>query len=336
MESLLDIIIVNWNSGGHLRTCLSSLPQALSDAYKPRCRVVIVDNASTDGSADALPPLALPVHTIRNNSNRGYAAACNQGAGEGSATYLLFLNPDSQLLNRAISTPLDVLTQPHHASIGICGIQILDAQHRIRRTCMRTPSLRRMVGLQYLLRSPKFAYHMRTWSHTHSQNVDCVQGSFFLVRRAVFESLGGFDERFFVYFEEVDFCARASKVGWQTRYVAEATMIHFGGTPWWKLDAWRTYQSARSRIVYYFKHFNVIAGFLLSVHIFVIEPPIRLVMNLFANGADERAGLNGYVRLWTKLLYLLKTRRLKPVVNLLRGNWIEGSCPEKSPPRNLA
>src|SRR5271156_1399355 len=98
----LDIIIVNWNAGSQLQQCLDSIRTANFDGFE-LLRVVVVDNASSDGSADHLPPGNVPLSVIRNTTNRGFAAACNQGAMDSSASYLLFLNPDIVLASDSLS-----------------------------------------------------------------------------------------------------------------------------------------------------------------------------------------------------------------------------------------
>ena len=107
----LDIVIVNWNAGDLLRRCLAALPAALDPSFT-LARVVVVDNASTDGSLTGLDTLPLPLTMVRNATNRGFGAACNQGAAAGRADYLLFLNPDVFVGSRALSVPLRFLEDP--------------------------------------------------------------------------------------------------------------------------------------------------------------------------------------------------------------------------------
>src|SRR5205823_7218964 len=120
-------------------------------------------------------------------------------------------------------------------SIGIAGIQLLDADGRIARTCARFPTpgrfFSKMLGLDTILPAAFAPHFMVEWDHNHNREVDQVMGAFFLVRRSVFEALGGFDERFFVYFEEVDFSLRARKLGWRTFYLSVAQAYHWGSGP---------------------------------------------------------------------------------------------------------
>src|SRR5487761_1710043 len=134
MSSSLDIIIVNWNSGGQLCACLASI-QAANREKLELTRVVVVDNASCDGSADDLRDGALPLTLIRNTENHGFAAACNCGAKASHADYLLFLNPDVCLLSDSLIVAMDFMEKAENAKVGICGIQLLDEQGQINCTC---------------------------------------------------------------------------------------------------------------------------------------------------------------------------------------------------------
>ncbi|MDP9366947.1 MAG: glycosyltransferase, partial [Chloroflexota bacterium] len=109
-------------------------------------RVVVVDNGSRDGSAEGLGDFPLPLTLICNRENRGFAAACNQGARESDADYLLFLNPDVRLYPDSLTRPIRFMVEPANARIGICGIQLVDESGRVDRSCARFPTLRMFVG----------------------------------------------------------------------------------------------------------------------------------------------------------------------------------------------
>ena len=140
----IDIIIVNWNSGKQLHECLQSIGTATKDGSNLG-NIIVVDNASVDGSADELQNFNLPLTIIRNNINRGFAAACNQGASESKADYLLFLNPDVQLFENSLSVPIAFMERPENRHIGIVGIQLVDEEGRISRTCARFPTSRQFL-----------------------------------------------------------------------------------------------------------------------------------------------------------------------------------------------
>ncbi len=274
----VGIVIVNWNSGPLLRLCLESM--SACDQSDRITQVVVVDNDSHDGSCDDLPQSTIPVCVIRNDTNRGFAAACNQGAAECRAEYLLFLNPDAELLANSLSGPLDYLDDPRHQDVGICGIQLLDERGRVARSCSRLPTCHSLVtmalrlhGLSRRLFPPHF---MKEWDHAETRVVDQVIGAFFLVRSSLFAQLGGFDERFFVYFEEVDFCERTRQLGLQTVFLASAQARHVGGGCSNQVRGRALFYSLRSRIAYAEKHFTRWQSNLVLAATLLCEPVLRI------------------------------------------------------------
>lgn len=298
----LDIVIVNWNAGRQLRDCLESI--ASSDCWDRYVgRVVVVDNASRDSSADVLDDLGLPLELIRNPTNRGFAAACNQGARGSSADCLLFLNPDTRLFGSSLTRPLRFMEEHENRHIGICGVQLVDERGGVVRSCSRFPSpgslSARLLGLSHLFPSRFRTEEMREWDHSESRRVDQVIGAFFLIRRTVFEELEGFDERFFVYFEEVDLSYRAIQSGWYSFYLTDVQAFHRGRGTSDQVKAARLFYSMRSRILYVFKHFSVSAALGLTLGTLIIEPVVRLA-SFAGRGSVEGVldTLKGYAMLW--------------------------------------
>lgn len=307
----LDIIIVNWNAGNQLYECLKSIEAAHRDGFK-LSRVVVVDNASTDGSADdCLDNMDLPLVIIRNAQNLGFAAACNQGATGSIADYLLFLNPDTKLFPESLSIPIRFMEQPENAKIGICGIQLVDNQGEVTRTCARfpTPSMffSKMFGLNTLF--PRYfpSHFMSEWDHCKTCEVDQVIGAFFLIRRKLFETIGEFDEHFFVYFEEVDLSYRIHNAGWKTIYLADAKAYHKGGGTSEQVKATRMFYSLRSRIIYGYKHFGWISATLLTAGTLFLETFSRLALAIARRSNREvQETIKGYGMLWCAMPELFR------------------------------
>lgn len=307
----LDIIIVNWNAGSLLRECLRSVDAAAPSAARIQ-RLVVVDNNSSDGSADDLPELQIPVTVIRNPENRGFAAACNQGGVGSRADYLLFLNPDTVLLPSSLEVPIRFLDDPSNAAVGIVGIQLLDSNDRVQPTCARFPTPIRFIGHMFGLDrvAPRWVtpHFMKEWDHEDTRVVDQVMGAFFMTRRSLFESLGGFDERFFVYVEEVDFSRRALLSGSKTVHLSNAAAYHSGGGTTNGIPARRLFYNLRSRILYFFKHHHRLPVILYVFSVFVFEFPARLVHSLFSGSvSSSRAILRAGVSLAMDLPGILRT-----------------------------
>ncbi len=300
---MVDVIIVNWNAGSLLKECLRSLSVLELGAVYVR-RVFVVDNASTDASLDGVESLGLPLEIIRNAENRGFAAACNQAAALAKSEYLLFLNPDTEVSKGSLEEPIAFLSkEPHFA---ICGIQLLDSSGRIARSCARFPSAASMlchsVGLNKV--APQFfrSYFMEDWGHDESRAVDHVMGAFFLVRRSVFMRLGGFDERFFVYLEDLDFSLRAKRAGYATYYLTEASAYHRGGGTSEQVRATRLFYSLRSRLLYAYKHLSLPSASLVLFASLILEPVLRLCLAIRRGSTSAIAEtIAGYSRLWWSL-----------------------------------
>lgn len=301
----LDIVIVNWNAGEALRNCVESVVAA-AEGVELR-RVVVVDNGSTDGSLEGLEGLNLPLVVIRNADNRGFGAACNQGAGGSEAELLLFLNPDTRLAPDSLAVPVAHLADPVNAGVGVVGIQLVDESGEVSRSCARAPRpehfWNKMLGLDRVLGSRRPGMIMEEWPHGSTREVDHVIGAFYCIRRPLFERLGGFDERFFVYLEDVDLSARAAAAGFRSVYLTEARAFHRGGGTSDQVRARRLFYSLRSRIQYGHKHFSRAHGVLHALGTLAVEPVIRLGWAA-GRGSWEtgRETLEGYRLLWSEAL----------------------------------
>lgn len=305
MANSLYIIIVNWNSGNQLKDCISSVGHARQDGFN-LSNVVIVDNASMDDSLHGVEQLGVPVTIIPNKENRGFAAACNQGAAEAPGEYLLFLNPDMRLFEDSLTVPLVFMQRPENADVGIVGIQLVDENNHIARSSARFPSLSifiaQALGLNRLPGLRHLNTHMSEWAHDKTATVDHVIGAFYLIRRPLFESLGGFDERFFVYLEDLDLSLRAHQAGWRSVYLTDAQAFHAGGGTSRQVKAHRLFYSLRSRLLYGFKHFTPWQARMLLCVTVLLEPVSRSMFSLLRGGMqDVRNTWGGYSMLYRDL-----------------------------------
>jgi N-acetylglucosaminyl-diphospho-decaprenol L-rhamnosyltransferase len=288
----VHVVIVNWNAGSLLAECIRSFEAASDDAVV-LSRITIVDNCSNDDSLCGLDELAvkLPLKIIRNSSNRGFAAACNQGARDSDADFLLFLNPDTRLCSGSLETPALFLADAKNSRVGIVGIQLIDPNGNVTRSCARRPTVWSMIGQSLGFDRSGYSifptHFLSEWDHCDSRTVDQVMGAFFFMKRSIFEKIGGFDERFFVYFEDVDLAVRARDLGWTSVYLASARAFHHGsGTTEQVKDA-RLFYYWRSRILYAFKHFNVMGAAAIVFVTLSIEPIVRALALLATRRPNE-------------------------------------------------
>jgi GT2 family glycosyltransferase len=271
-----DIVIVNWNSGPLLRECLASI-EAFPEGVG---QVIVVDNGSTDGSADIS---ALPTRTriIPMGENVGFAKGCNLGAEHCTAPYILLLNPDARLLANGLPSVLNFMESEQGSAAGIAGIQLVDKFARVQKTCSRSPTLWRYfgqgLGLDRVFPRIFKPHFMLEFDHATTRAVDGVMGAFYLVRSQLYVDLGGMDERFFVYLEEVDFSLRARLAGWSTYHFAGGQAFHLGGGTTDKVKALRLFYSFRSRTLFIFKSRGAAAGVALVLLTLTIEFGARCI-----------------------------------------------------------
>lgn len=270
---LIDIVIVNWNSDTQLADCIASIEAHADDLVS---RVIVIDNGSHDGSPDTVANVPI-VDLVRAGTNLGFSKACNLGARRGSAEFILFLNPDTRLYSNTLSDTITCMRDPTADLIGICGVQLIDEAGSVARSCSRAPRVGRLVArsLGIDLAIPQLGCRMGEWDHAQSRQVDQVIGAYFFTRRKVFEALDGFDERFFVYFDEVDFARRAAIAGWASWYLASTRAFHAGGGTSHQVKARRLFYSLRSRLQYTSKHFSKSSTLIVWVTTLLVEPFAR-------------------------------------------------------------
>ena len=303
----VDVIIVNWNAGRLLLECIESFA-AVTDDDVTLSRVVVVDNGSTDGSLKPLAEVSttLPLELIQNRGNKGFAAACNQGAARSTADFLLFLNPDTRLTAGCLEKPVTLLRTAGSEGIGIVGIQLIDTAGKVARTCARRPTAAAMMGqslgLDRLLPSYFAPHFLSEWPHDDNRIVDQVMGAFCMIRRSLFESLGGFDERFFVYFEDLDFALRARALGSISAYLATAQAYHRGRGTTDAVKAERLFYFCRSRILFALVHFPRVQALTVAGATVLIEPVTRTMAALLSGRSAEIPDiLRGFGMLWGDL-----------------------------------
>lgn len=279
----VDIVIVNWNSGELLKSCLISLEEHGLESIG---KVIVVDNNSNDKSMDLLGNYSFDMEIIFNKTNTGFAFSCNQGAKVGESEYILFLNPDTEIFEKSLSSPLEFMNCKENQLIAITGVKLQDSSGNFSTSCARFPTARvffgKATGLTYIFPTYFYRSLMSESECKESQYVDEINGAFLIIRRAIFNSLNGFDERFFVYFEEVDLCYRANQKGYKAYFISDIGAYHKGGGCSDNVIPERLFYSWRSRIKYGEKHFKFDDLFLLYVTTFIIEPIARGVFSIFS------------------------------------------------------
>jgi N-acetylglucosaminyl-diphospho-decaprenol L-rhamnosyltransferase len=222
----LAVVIVNFNTGLYLERCLRSLEEHRGDI---EADVVVIDNASVDGSQLAAKTAAPSVRLIENPENRYLSPAWNQGAAATQAPYLLFLNPDTEWWRGTLADYVEVARDRPRA--GIVGPLIRNMDGSVYPSGRPFPSVTDAVAHAFLgtvRPGNRFTrrYHMGGWDRTVEREVDWVSGACMLIPRDAFDEVGGFDERFPLYGEELDIATRLRDAGWNVLFTPRVEVLH--------------------------------------------------------------------------------------------------------------
>jgi GT2 family glycosyltransferase len=276
----LSIVVVSWNTRDLLATCLASLnatPGRPAQIDGIPSEVFVVDNASADGSPAMVHERFPWVHLIVNDDNVGFARANNQALPHCSGEYVLLLNPDTEVRSRAIQRLVEFMET--HPDAGAAGARLLYPDGRLQVSCHPAPTLAREVWrLLHLDAVAAYgSYRMAEWSQHTPRQVDVAQGACLLLARAALERIGGFDERYFIYSEEVDLCRRLRRAGWPVWWVPTATVVHHTGQSTRLAAEAMFVRLYQGKILYFRKHEGRLAARLYKA-ILLVAALARLVL----------------------------------------------------------
>lgn len=256
----LSIVIVNWNTREMTRDCLASVRAGLRGLA---AEVIVIDNASSDGSAEMIAADFPECILIRNTGNRGFAAANNQGFAIARGRQVLLLNTDTLVHGDVL--PASVAWLDARPEVGAMGCRVLNTDGSVQLTCSMYPSLFNLAlqlsGLAKLSR-PAFLgrYHMRGWARDSVREVEVISGCYLLVRREILGTVGGLDEAFFFYGEETDWCRRIGDAGWKLVFAPVGEITHHGGGSVKALDHRRDVLLSEATIRLHRKHGGLAGG----------------------------------------------------------------------------
>ena len=297
MSIKFDVVIVNWNSGGLVKQCVESI---LNSNFS-NCQlnqVIVVDNDSKDSSADILNNDSRLV-VIKNKNNLGFGKACNIGSKICGGDYIIFINPDVIVNNDTFNSLFSYVNSNGENNIGVYGIQLEYSNGTIQNSCARFPTfykiLTRTIGIDKLNSFFK-SYRMTDFDHMKNREVDHVMGAFYVIKRDIFNKLKGFDEDYFVYFEDIDLSKRVNNLGFKSQYISNSKAIHIGCGTTENIKGLRYYYNVYGRLIYAKKHLNYLSFFFLYLTAISIEINIRIFMLILkGNFYDIKELLSGYL-----------------------------------------
>lgn len=269
----LSIVIVNWNGGKYLSRCIASIYEQGMDV-----EVILVDNASTDGSAQKAREEFPQIKLLELEENKGYSVACNIGVKEAKSEFVLLLNPDVILLPRCLSALLDFAQI--NPSVGAVAPKLLNPEGNLQPSIRGFPYPLSLIflPLSYLFPANRIfsRYRMTFFNYDEIAEVEQPMSSCLLVRRSVYEELRGMDERFPLYFNDVDFLFRMKRKGWKVFYLPTAKAVHFlGGSTSLLPNVRRLWLSYRGLITFYKKHFPL---WLPLAYLLLLTLPLRAIL----------------------------------------------------------
>jgi GT2 family glycosyltransferase len=252
----LSIIIVNWKVKDLLRECLRSI---FSYPQERELEVIVIDNASGDGSDEMMRRKFPKAKLIANNENYGFAKACNQGIGIAQGRYLFFLNPDSELTPGVCKHIVDFMESRPDVGVGGCflyypngTIQTSFYRFTSLANCFARASLLYFLLPRNRLTAPLFSDYLAA-----GENIDRVCGGAMVVRREVLNQIGGFDESFFLYSEDEELCYRAVKQGWKISSIPDTRVIHHHNQSSIKSTRAAILSSYRGQFLFYKKYHSL-------------------------------------------------------------------------------
>lgn len=275
----LSFIIVNWNAKDFLKACLSSIKKTIGNINH---EIIVVDNGSEDGAPDMVSAEFPDVILIRNNDNVGFGRANNIGIKRSRGEYLCLVNSDVEILEGCVSRLINYMKE--NERIGLTGPKIFGKDGNIQRSCMGFPTLWNMfccaLGFDKIFNRSSFfsGYMLHYWNHNDIKDVDIINGCFWIIKRTALNEVGVFDERFFMYGEDMDFCRRFHEKGWRVVFYSKAEAIHYGGGSS-SLAPYKYYIAMQKANYQYWNKYNKTSSTIAYSLIKVLHEAVRIAGN---------------------------------------------------------
>ncbi len=312
----LSIIIVSYNTKKILKECLSRVKMHGADVD---VEIIVVDNASSDGSPDMLREEFPEVVLIESEKNLGFAGGNNLGIEKASGRYVLLLNSDAYILPGVLASTIAFMEGT--SDCGILGVKLTGEDGEMQPCARMLPNpwqkflvisgIAAKFPESKLLGGPDYPW----WAHDTPREVGWVPGAYFLIRREVIDTIGGMDDRYFLYFEETDYCLQAARKGWRVMFFPKASVIHLGG------ESSKTTNQAmstkgkqlirfqlQSEFMYYRKNFSMFQ-LLAAAGVEVFWNSIVIVKNYLIRGANSTRKIKDAKLLISEIVRTLKVGR---------------------------
>lgn len=263
----LSIVVVSWNTRDLLDNCLKSI---YAYPFSGEFEVILVDNASGDGSAEMVKANYPQVKLLANSENTGFARANNQAIRLCSGRHILLLNPDTELKPHALDRLVAFMERTPQA--GAAGSRLLNPDGSLQLSCHPELTLGhelwRLLHLDSIV--PVAMYRQSQWELDREREVDVIQGASLILRRAALDKVGWLDEEYFIYTEEVDLCHRLKKAGWKLYWVPQSEVVHYGGQSTRQVPREMFLRLYQSRVLYFRKNHGALTAFIYKMVLFFV------------------------------------------------------------------
>ena len=250
----LSIIVISYNTKDLTKNCIESIQKNTKGI---KYEIIVIDNASTDGTIKAIS--GLKVRLIKNKSNLGFAKANNQGIKIAKGSYILLLNSDTLISDNVLGEVVGWMSKNPRVGVATCALKNKDGS--LQATGGYFPTLIRVFSWMTIQDFPcvdflikPFHPKLKFYAYKEEKDLDWVTGAFLLVRKKVIEEIGGLDEDYFMYGEDLDFCFRAKEKGWLVKYLPEFSIIHYGGAS--SAKEFPLLSEYKSTKIFYKKHYS--------------------------------------------------------------------------------
>lgn len=295
----VSIIIVNYNTRQLTMDCLASVYESLTSF---QYEIIVVDNASHDGSVEAIRGEYPDVRLIANRDNTGFAVANNQGMDIAKGRYILLLNSDTVVQTDTLEVMIGFMDR--HPEMGASGCKVILPDGSLDKACKRgfpTPSASfyYAFGISRMFPDrPKFnQYQLGHLSPDDEYPVDCLVGAFMLVRRETIDQVGGLDETFFMYGEDIDWCYRIKEAGWGIYYYPRTYIVHYKGASARRKPMKIIYEFHRAMWVFHRKHYAKRYGMLTNTAVWLgiaLKFSLSLIRNKLIRPASQKELASGH------------------------------------------
>lgn len=250
----LSIILVGYGVQGELGECLNSVQQNLKEI---RSEIILVWNCGPEDRLEAIRGSFPDVVLIENKENVGFSRGCNQGLKNAKGRYVLFLNPDTIIKDKeTLSIAIKYLES--NQRVGILGIKLINPNGSVQPSCNNFPTIENLfldhiLRIRLVSRTIKARFLYRFWYHDELRDVDWILGAFMMMKHTLADELGGFDEDYFLYGEDLDICYRAKQLGAAITFLPSAEVMHKGNQQWDRERLGRIYHAL---VLFYRKHYS--------------------------------------------------------------------------------